>query len=91
MLAAGLTAALHHSEDGIGVYDPQRDRLNYALKKLEIPLRRALQDNLFHLAFQPQIRCADHAFFGMESLLRWQDDTLGLVRPDEIVLVAEQG
>ncbi len=90
LLAASVKAAREHGTDGIGVYDPQRDRLTFSLKRLEIPLRNALQNNLFHLAFQPQIDCRTHRFWGMESLLRWQDDTLGAVRPDEVVMVAEQ-
>lgn len=89
VLSAGQTAAECHAEEGIGLYDPKRDRLNYALKRLEGPLRQALQDNRFQLAFQPQIACRDHSFVGMESLLRWQDLVLGQVRPDEVVMVAE--
>lgn len=89
LLGAGATAAREHASDNIGIYDPQRDRLNFALKRLELPLRHALQDNLFNMVFQPQIYCQGHGFYGMESLLRWQDDILGTVRTDEIVMVAE--
>lgn len=89
LLGASATAAREHASDGIGVYDPRRDRLNYALKRLEIPLRKALQENQFHMVFQPQIYCRGHGFYGVESLLRWEDETLGAVRTDELVMVAE--
>lgn len=89
LLNAGATAARENASDGVGIYDPGHDELNFALKRLEAPLRLALQENRFHLVFQPQVYCQGHGLYGMESLLRWQDEELGLVRNDEIVMVAE--
>lgn len=89
-LLEAATVALHtYSADRVSIYDPQQDKLHTALFRLEAPLRDALEYNLLHLAFQPQIDCRDGSFHGMESLLRWQDEKLGMVRPDEIVMVAE--
>ena len=89
LLSAAGVAARNYATDGDGVYDPSRDRLNYALKKLETPLRIALQENLLSVAFQPQICCRSGDFYGVESLLRWHDDKLGDVRTDELVMVAD--
>lgn len=89
LLSAAATAARAHATDGVGVYDPLRDRLNYALKRLEAPLRLALQENMLSMAFQPQVCCRTGELYGMESLLRWHDEALGTVRTDELVMVAD--
>lgn len=89
LLEAAAAAVRVYSSDRVSIYDPQQDKLNFALNRLEVPFRDALEHNLFHLVFQPQVFCRKPLLFGVESLLRWQDEKLGSVRPDEIVMVAE--
>ncbi|MBS1154331.1 MAG: hypothetical protein H6R07_255 [Proteobacteria bacterium] len=89
LLEASTNAARSNPADGIGIYDAEQDRLNFSLHRLEAPLRNALEHNLFNLVFQPQVYCRRYGLYGMESLLRWQDEKLGQVRVDEIIMVAE--
>ncbi|MBM5571960.1 MULTISPECIES: putative bifunctional diguanylate cyclase/phosphodiesterase [Deefgea] len=86
--AAGI-AAREFSQENIGVYDAERDWLGTQIARLETPLREALAQNRFHLAFQPKISCLDQSVSGAEILLRWEDAFLGSVPPDQIVNVAE--
>lgn len=56
---------------------------------LEHKLRLALENKSFHLVYQPQV-CADTGrVCGIEALIRWQDDELGLLNPVQFLPVAE--
>ena len=92
LIHAAQLAARHCTNDEPSVYQAERDIQGRLLSKLEKPLREALAQNRFYLAFQPQVQPTANGVFykGAEALLRWQDDELGAVRPDEAVLVAEQ-
>ena len=56
--------------------------------QLEQRLRQALSLGQLTMVFQPQV---DHvkAVYGYEALVRWYDDELGQVGPDEFIGVAE--
>ncbi|MCG8435590.1 MAG: EAL domain-containing protein [Gammaproteobacteria bacterium] len=58
--------------------------------KIETNLRHALEKNEFHLVYQPQIRVSDKSIIGAEALLRWQNDRLGFVPPDQFISIAEE-
>jgi diguanylate cyclase (GGDEF)-like protein/PAS domain S-box-containing protein len=52
-------------------------------------LRRALAESEFLLHFQPIYDLSTGALCGAESLVRWQDPTVGLVPPDAFIPHAE--
>lgn len=56
---------------------------------LEIRLRKALDQKSFHLVYQPQIATDTGAVCGIEALIRWQDEKLGLLNPIQFLPVAE--
>ncbi len=56
---------------------------------LESQLRAAIDRQEFHLLYQPQVSSNDKRVVGMESLIRWQHPTRGLVPPNEFIPVAE--
>jgi diguanylate cyclase (GGDEF)-like protein len=56
---------------------------------VEKALRRALEENQFSVAYQPQYR-AEGGLHGFEALLRLNDPVLGPVSPDEFIAVAEE-
>lgn len=89
LLNAACIAAREFSQDNIGIYDTERDWLGTQMARLETPLREALAQNRFHLAFQPKVSCSTQKVTGAEILLRWDDELLGDVPPDQIVNVAE--
>ena len=62
----------------------QQDRL-----QIESQLRRAIDNNEFHLVYQPQVSLRDGRIYGAEALLRWRHRTLGELSPDAFINQAE--
>ena len=56
----------------------------------EAELRRALERDEFVMHYQPIIRLSDGRPTGLESLVRWQHPTRGLLLPDRFVPLAEE-
>jgi diguanylate cyclase len=57
---------------------------------LEAKLRGALERGEFALHYQPQFDVRSGEVSGMEALLRWSNDELGVVPPAEFVPIAEE-
>ncbi len=57
--------------------------------KLDERLRHALANDGLHLAYQPKVDVLTGEVTGVEALIRWQDEELGLVTPDELIPFAE--
>lgn len=57
---------------------------------LERRLYRALDNDEFLLAFQPQVDLRTGRLCGLEALIRWQSPEEGLVLPGEFIPVAEE-
>ncbi|MBE9609065.1 putative bifunctional diguanylate cyclase/phosphodiesterase [Chitinilyticum piscinae] len=89
LLSAAAQAAHEFTQNGIGLYDPGRDWLGLLIRDLEHPLREALLNNRFQIVFQPQLTADGRQLHGMEALLRWHDETLGQVAPNQLLRVAE--
>ena len=58
--------------------------------KIEKEIRLALQRNEFEPYFQPKIDAVEEEVIGMESLVRWNHPTLGVLAPDKFLAVAEE-
>ncbi|MFC1672610.1 EAL domain-containing protein [Pseudomonadota bacterium] len=57
---------------------------------LEHGLRHALENNEFHLAYQPKVDLSTGRIIGAEALARWTNPDLGPVSPVEFVPVCEE-
>lgn len=85
--------AMYHAKTGssgtIAIYSTamstrQRDWLD-----LEARLRRAVQDDILRLHFQPKFRLQDNQVVGVEALLRWCDAEHGEISPARFIEIAE--
>ncbi|MGB6355959.1 MAG: EAL domain-containing protein [Steroidobacteraceae bacterium] len=56
---------------------------------LEGRLRRAVQEDLLHLHFQPKFRLSDDRLVGVEALVRWCDSEHGEIPPTRFIEIAE--
>jgi diguanylate cyclase (GGDEF)-like protein len=84
----------------LALYQAKKNRNDWCLYRKELEqayirrvqieqrLRRALSLGQLTMVFQPQVDQAK-AVYGYEALVRWCDDELGQVGPDEFVDVAE--
>lgn len=87
------TAMYHAKASGRNNYQFFRADMNArAVRRqfVESSLRRALRQGEFLLHYQPKINLVSGAITGTEALIRWQDPELGLIYPEQFVLIAEE-
>lgn len=58
--------------------------------KMEVDIRRAIENNEFEMYFQPLINLSDSSIYGVETLIRWHRPNCGLVLPEEFISTAEE-
>jgi EAL domain-containing protein (putative c-di-GMP-specific phosphodiesterase class I) len=61
------------------------DKLEFA-----VALNHALANDEFELVYQPLVDMVTGEVSGLEALLRWRSEKLGLVRPDDFIPLAEE-
>jgi diguanylate cyclase (GGDEF)-like protein/PAS domain S-box-containing protein len=62
--------------------------INFRLSK-ERNLKKALEKEELFVMFQPQVSLTEKKVMGVEALLRWHNEELGIVPPDRFIHVAE--
>jgi len=98
----GLDAAtlIRHSDiamyagknEGKGQYrffDPAQSSTLKSRAQLRQRLLEAIEERQFVLHYQPRVDTRDGRLLSMEALLRWEHPTLGMIRPDEFIPLAE--
>ena len=71
-------------------YDANVDRNSIRHLTLSGELKRAVEDHVMVLAYQPKLCLTAHRPFTAEALLRWTHPSLGNVSPTEFIPQAEQ-
>lgn len=57
---------------------------------LENELKKAINQEQFHLDYQPKINISQHSVSGMEALVRWKHPDLGVIPPNQFIPIAEE-
>jgi len=70
-------------------YQPQMNIDLLAHMKIDHAMRRALEQGMFRLNYQPQISLLNGELLGAEALIRWTDAELGNVSPARFIPLAE--
>ncbi|HEX9024792.1 MAG TPA: EAL domain-containing protein [Geobacteraceae bacterium] len=86
------TAMYHAKNDGKSNYRFFSAEMNLRIMHrvaLESSLRQGMENEEFHLLYQPQWDLATSRVIGAEALLRWQSEEFGLLLPAEFVPLAE--
>lgn len=71
-------------------YQPGRDESHLRQLTVTSRLQNAIEHGGFELLFQPQYDLRKRRVHSVEALLRWHDDQLGRMFPDEFIPLAEQ-
>jgi diguanylate cyclase (GGDEF)-like protein len=73
----------------VHIYDS--DSHEKAAERFELVngLREAIHSGQLFLMFQPQIQVATEEIIGVETLVRWEHPTRGIVSPEDFIQVAE--
>ncbi|WP_113906814.1 EAL domain-containing protein [Aliidiomarina celeris] len=93
-LGAAEAAMYHAKQSGRNNFQFFEPRLQQeASRQLQVlnALNFAIENNEFHLVFQPQVSVHKSAPFGAEVLIRWESSSLGIIPPDEFIPLAEMG
>ncbi len=87
------TAMYHAKASGRNRYAVYSGRLGEIAERnflLESRFRDAITNNVFRFAYQRIVDSRLYETRGAEALLRWFDDELGYVPPDQVVALAEE-
>ena len=87
------TAMYHAKASGRNRYAVYSGRLGEIAKRnfvLESRFREVIASKGFRFAYQRVVDSTRHETCGAEALLRWFDDELGYVPPDQVVALAEE-
>lgn len=86
--------AMYHAKEQFGnshcfnTDDQNVEQKRYT--ELELGLRKALQEEQFHVVYQPIIDIKTKKISGVEALLRWTHPELGIVSPTEFIPILEE-
>ncbi len=94
MLIRSADLALYRSKDAGGgvfhAYEPELHVQAEERRVLEMALRAALENDEFHLLYQPVVQTGSGKLTGFEALLRWTHPELGNISPAKFVPLAEE-
>ncbi|MGD9811017.1 MAG: putative bifunctional diguanylate cyclase/phosphodiesterase [Sphingobium sp.] len=82
--------AKHGGRRQVRLYSRELELRIAARVELERDLRRALEQNEFHLQFQPQIDFSTGKVLGAEVLVRWTSPSRGIMLPASFVPLAQE-
>ena len=72
------------------LFQPEMELAIRLRQTLEQDLRRAIDENEFHLRYQPLVDASTLKLNGFEALVRWQHPQRGLVSPIDFISLAEE-
>ncbi len=86
--------AMYHvkgqGKNGYQFYSNDMNKPYFKNLSMETGIHKALENDQFHLVYQPQINLKTGDIVGVEALLRWQDPEHGIISPSEFIPFAEE-
>lgn len=72
------------------IYEAKMNQHHEEALAIEHQLRRAIEKKEFELYYQPKMDLQSGKVHSMETLLRWNNSTLGWIPPDKFIPIAEE-
>ena len=86
--------AMYHvkgrGKDGYQFFSDSMNITSSNRLKLERDMRNALENEEFHVYYQPQIDAKTNDIIGVEALIRWHHPKRGIIYPSEFLPLAEE-
>ncbi len=86
--------AMYHvkgqGKNGYQFYSNEMNEPYIEKLSLDTGIHKALENNEFHLVYQPQINLRTGEIVGVETLLRWEHPEHGIISPAEFIPFAEE-
>lgn len=94
VLLKNADAAMYHAKEAgrnnFQAYTPDMETQATARLELSGDLRLALENNEFHLCYQPRASLSSGKIIGVEALIRWKHPRLGMISPADFIPIAEE-
>lgn len=72
------------------MHNDEMGRKEIRKMELEKDIKLALENDQFHLVYQPKWNVKQERLSGFEALLRWEHPSLGWISPNEFIPIAEE-
>jgi diguanylate cyclase (GGDEF)-like protein len=82
--------AKEHGRNNYIFYDTIYAKNTLVRLDLENDLRYALERDEFYLMYQPKVEMNTGKIVGVETLIRWHHQKMGLINPDDFINLAEE-
>ncbi|MGH4137859.1 putative bifunctional diguanylate cyclase/phosphodiesterase [Clostridium sp.] len=85
-----LNYAKEQGKDCFNIFKISMKDEMFRKAKIKDNLKNAIKNDLLEVYYQPKINSTNESLMGIEALLRWTDEELGTISPDEFISVAEE-
>ncbi|MCS7463169.1 EAL domain-containing protein [Paenibacillus doosanensis] len=85
-----LYAVKDSGRNGISFFRVDMEERSLERILLENELKKAIQQEQFHIDYQPKLDLATGELIGMEALVRWNHPELGRIPPNKFIPIAEE-
>lgn len=85
-----LYGAKGNGRSTLRYFEPKMESAMRDRRVLETELRRAIESNGFELNYQPVMDLEANRIVSFEALIRWPHPTMGPMRPDQFIPLAEE-
>jgi diguanylate cyclase (GGDEF)-like protein/PAS domain S-box-containing protein len=86
---SAMYKAKEEGRNNFQFYTPEMTKLALERVIMETSLREAIQNEDFLVYYQAQVDGTKNKIIGMEALVRWNHQTMGIVSPDNFIPLAE--